>query len=168
MSSQKPTRKYWPAVRVMLCSPLFLAVSFLTAVAYFLIFKYIDSLARQPFMSTDSFLALLYALIAISSFLMGASIYSIRLQRLKKSQCCTRATSSTVSSVFGGVIACPCHVVLLIPLLSFIGLSTASIGSVLLALINYQYWIVTLFIIINSALMYYTVKRMPQINDRGV
>lgn len=153
-------RKYWPTVIVMLRSPLFLAVSFSTAVAYFLIFKYLDAIANQPLMSTNGYLALFYTLIAISSVLMGASIYSIRRQRLKKNQCCTSGTSSTVSSVFGGAIACPCHVVLLVPLLSFIGLSTASAGSVLLALINYQYWIVTLFIIINSALMYYTLKRI--------
>ncbi len=140
----------------ILSSHLFLVVTGLSALAYLSFFKYLDVASGAPTMAAPSYFVFFYSLIAISSALMGLSVYSIRsapARNTVKSNV-TSGSSSTATSVSGSVISCTCHTSLLLPLFSFVGLSTISGIGIITAFVEFQLWILIASIIINLYLGY--------------
>jgi len=148
-------------------SRLFLLVTVLTALGYLSFFKYLDLVTDAPVMATPSYFVLFYALIAASSFLMGLNVYSLR-SRLAKSWMrrsgVAGGSSSAVTSLFSGVISCSCHTSLLLPTLSFLGLSTISGIGVVTALVEYQLWTLAVFIVVN---LYLAFRILDKIRRHG-
>jgi len=148
-------------------SRLFLLITTLTALGYLSFFKYLDLVTDTPVMAASSYFVLFYALIAASSFLMGLNVYSLRArlaQRWMRKFGVAGGSSSAATSLFSGVISCSCHTSLLLPTLSFLGLSTISGIGVVTALVEYQLWTLAIFIIVN---LYLAFRILDKIRTRG-
>ena len=105
---------------------------------------------------------LFYSLVAVSSTLMGFTAYSFRF-RLSLSNTKSNAafgSSSAATSISGSVISCSCHASLLLPLLASVGLSTISGIGLLTAFVEYQFWILSFFIVFNVYLAYRVLNRI--------
>ena len=140
----------------ILSSHSFLAATGLSALAYLSFFKYLDIASGAPTMAAPSYFVFFYSLIAISSTLMGLSVYSIRSApaRTAVKSNVTSGSSSTVTSVSGSVISCTCHTSLLLPLFALLGLSAISSIGIITAFVEFQLWILITSIIINLYLGY--------------
>ncbi len=148
-------------------SRLFLLVTALTALGYLSFFKYLDLVTDTPVMAAPGYFVLFYALIAASSFLMGLNAYSLRsrlAKRWMRKSGVAGGSSSAATSLFSGVISCSCHTSLLLPTLSFLGLSTISGIGVVTALVEYQLWTLAIFIIVN---LYLAFRVLDKIRTRG-
>ena len=148
-------------------SRLFLLVTALTALGYLSFFKYLDLVTDTPVMAAPTYFVLFYALIGASSFLMGLNVYSLRSRLAKRwvrKSGVAGGSSSAATSLFSGVISCSCHTSLLLPTLSFLGLSTISGIGVVTALVEYQLWTLAIFIIVN---LYLAFRILDKIRTRG-
>jgi hypothetical protein len=143
-------------VQEVLRSRLFLFVTLLTGLAYLFFFESIDVITAMPVMAEPSYFVLFYALIVVSSFLMGLNVYSLRSRLEKKVTRSSAAggSSSVAASLFGSVISCSCHTSLLLPALTFVGASVTSGIGIISALVVYQVWILAVFILLNLYLAY--------------
>ena len=152
------------AFKAALSSRLFLAVAISTAVAYLSFFKYLDIVARAQPMADTSYFLLFYPVAGLSSVLMGLNVYSFRF-KLSARQMAGRAnvasgSAATGMSLFGGVISCFCHATLLMPLLSFAGLSAFSGIGLITPLVESQVWVLSVFVVVDLFLIYYTLGRL--------
>lgn len=134
-------------------SRLFLFATAGSAVAYLAFFKYLEFVTGTPVTAGANYFVLYYSLIGVSSVLIGLNVFVLcsKLARVRLNA--TFGSSSAGSSLFGSVISCSCHASLLLPLLSFIGLSTFSGIGIVAALVEYQSWILTVFIVLNLYLV---------------
>jgi hypothetical protein len=153
------------AFKEVLASRPFLLATVFTAVAYLSFFKYLDFATGTPVMAAASYFVLFYLLIAVSSVLMGLNVYSLRskLSAGKRNTAKTNAaagSSSAAMSLVGGVISCSCHTSLLLPMISFLGLSAISGIGVIGALVEYQLWILVVSIAVDLYLVYRILGRL--------
>jgi len=151
------------AFKEVIASKVFLLATTLAALAYLSFFKYLDIATDTPVMAAPSYFVLFYSLIAISSVLMGLSVYSLhsnfKMQGKSKSGTAV-GSSSAASSLFGSVISCSCHTSLLLPLLTSAGFSAISGIGIIAALVEYQSWILAVFIILDFYLAYRVLTRI--------
>ena|SRR5229473_2196148 len=143
-------------VQEVLRSRFFLLVTVLTGVVYLSFFESLDIVTATPVMAAPSYYVLFYALIAVSAFLMGLNIYSLRsrLAKRKMKSNVAGGSSSAAASVFGAVISCSCHTSLLLPLLTSVGVGAIFGIGIISALVVYQFWILAIFIVLNLYLAY--------------
>ncbi len=144
------------ALKGVLSSRLFLVVATSTGIAYLAFSRYLDFVANAPVMAGTDYFVLYYLLIAVSSILMGLNVYSLRSTLMKRrlGSNATFGSSSAATSLFGGVISCSCHTSLLLPLLSFVGLSSISGIGLISSMVQYQFWILVAFVALNLYLVY--------------
>jgi len=146
----------------IIASRVFLLATALTALAYLAFFAYLAVVTATPAMAETSYFILFYSLVAVSSTLMGFTAYSFRF-RLSLSNTKSNAafgSSSAATSISGSVISCSCHASLLLPLLASVGLSTISGIGLLTAFVEYQFWILSFFIVFNVYLAYRVLNRI--------
>ncbi|SRR5712692_829985 len=155
----------------ILGSRLFLIVTVSTGLAYLAFFKYLDLATGAPAMTTRTYFVLLYLLSGVSSVLMGLNVLSFRSKLLANQRAMSKAASGSSSvsmSLSAGVISCFCHTSLLLPSLSVLGLSVISGFSVITALVEYQFWILVVFIAVNVYLVYRTLRRIQTPDKSGL
>jgi hypothetical protein len=148
----------------ILASRLFLLVTALTAVAYLSFLKYLDFATGTEVMADASYFVLFYSLVAASSVLMGLNLYSLRSRLAKRGKGSNAAvgSSSAVTSLFGTVISCTCHTSLLLPLLTSVGLTAISGIGIIATLVEYQFWILAIFIVLNLYLVYRVLGKIQR------
>ena len=150
------------ALRLALSSRLFAVVATTSALAYLAFFEYLDFLTNAPIMAGTSYFLLFYPLVGISAILMGLTAYSFRrglVGRMIDNDAAS-GSSSVGSSVVGGLISCSCHSSLLLPLLTLGGLGASSGLGVISGLVEYQNWILGVFIAIDLFLIHRTLGRI--------
>lgn len=113
-------------------------------------------------MAGPSYFPFFYALIAISSALMGLNASYLRLRitgmrRWKTGNASVGASSSAATSVVGSLVSCSCHSSLLLPLLTLLGSSGIAGIGVIAAVVEYQVWILAIFILLDLYLAYRVV-----------
>src|SRR5713101_6376651 len=146
----------------IIASRVFLLATALTALAYLAFFAYLAVVTATPAMAETSYFILFYSLVAVSSTLMGLTAYSFRFRLSPRDTRSNAAlgSSSAATSISSSVISCTCHASLLLPLLSSVGLSTISGIGLLAALVEYQFWILSFFIVFNVYLAYRVLNRI--------
>jgi len=137
-------------------SKRFLLVTVFTAIAYLLFSEFLDLFTGVPAMASATYFALYYPLIALSAVLMGLNAYSFRRVSAKSGPGSGVAVGSTGSttSVVGSLVSCSCHTSLLLPALTFLGVGALSGIGIIEALVEYQLWIITSFILLDLYLVY--------------
>ncbi|MDV3294099.1 MAG: hypothetical protein LYZ70_07495 [Nitrososphaerales archaeon] len=149
----------------ILVSRSFLIVTVSTTLAYLAFFKYLDLATGSEVMATASYFVLFYLLVGVSSLLMGLNVYSLRSKLLIKRMARSNATSgpsSAAMSLLGGVISCSCHTSLLLPLLTFLGASAISGIGIITALVEYQFWILIAFIVLDLILVFRVLRKIKR------
>lgn len=134
----------------------FLLITVLTAIAYLSFSDLLDLYTGAPVMASATYFALYYPLVAISAVLMGLNVYSFRPRFVRNGVKSGVAIGSTGSatSVFGSVVSCSCHTSLFLPVLTLAGVSVVAGVGIVEAFVEYQFWILTAFIIVDLYLVY--------------
>ncbi len=148
------------ALRLLARSRIFLIASASAALVYLLAFQYLDKVSGMPAMAGQSYFALYYSLIGVSSVFMGANIYDISHKLSARKASLGSGVGSSSASVVGGIISCSCHASLLLPVISLIGLGAMAAGSVVFVLVKYQILILGSFIATNLLLFYYRLGKL--------
>lgn len=147
-------------------SRLFIIATGLAALAYLSFFKYLDLATGTGVMADPNYYPLFYSLVAVSSVLMGLTVYSLR-SRLASRRGGTKlnttfGSSSAATSVMGSLISCSCHTAILLPLLTSLGIGAISGIGIITAMVVYQLWILAVFIVLDAYLIYRVLAKIQR------
>jgi len=114
------------------------------------------TLATIAIIGLLTYFALYYSLVALSAVLMGLNVYSFRPGFAESGPASGVAVGSmgSATSVVGSVVSSSYHASLLLPALTFLGVGASSGVGIIEALVEYQLWIITSFILLDLYLVY--------------